>query len=144
MNRILSVEIVDRYGRTADCAQNSPVSEYGTGDFCSGRRGRSGSSGRVRVTPEVGEPFTISARRAACLGIAEGAELSNECHAEILQMLRASCMQRCGTLLGSRDYPVQRLREKLADAGYPSSIIEECIGKLAGAHYLDDRRYAQT
>lgn len=53
-------------------------------------------------------------------------------------------MQRCGTLLGARDYSSRRLKEKLEDAGYPPSIIAECLEKLMEAHYLDDRRYAQA
>ncbi len=53
-------------------------------------------------------------------------------------------MRRCGALLGNRDYTVKRLRTKLGEAGFPPLIIEECIGKLIDAHYLDDRRYAQS
>lgn len=136
MNRILSIEKLDRYGRAAESA--------GEESFGCAHAGSRGRSARVRVTPEEGEPFTISGRAADRLGLTEGGELSDRVHAEILQSLRASCMQRCGTLLGSRDYPAARLRKKLQEAGFPSVIIEECIGKLKKAHYLDDRRYAQS
>lgn len=136
MNRILSIEKLDRYGRAAESAE-----EESSGYTSAGSRGR---FARVRVTPEEGEPFTISGRTADRLGLAEGGELSGEVYAEILQSLRASCLQRCGTLLGSRDYPEARLQKKLQEAGFPPVIIEECMGKLKEAHYLDDRRYAQS
>lgn len=162
MDRILSIEKIDQFGRVVESVRDdgrkdginddidkgikemegAAHAEPSLRDLPAGRRGR--GTWRVRVTPEKGEPFTISARRAARLGLRPGEELSPEVHEEILQTLRASCMQRCGTLLGSRDYPERRLRAKLEDAGYPASIIGECMEKLRQAHYLDDRRYAQT
>lgn len=158
MNKILSIEKIDRFGRVIESGRDDGR-DYGIEDSVremegaahaepslrnlpAGRRGR--GSVRVRVTPEEGEPFTISGGRAARLGLRAGEDLAPEVYQEILQELRASCMQRCGTLLGSRDYPERRLRTKLEDAGYPASVIEECMDKLRQARYLDDRRYAQT
>ena len=154
MNRILSMERIDRFGRVVETI---PESGSGHGEEAalmepslpdsapvSGRSRRRGGALRVRVTPEEGEAFVISGRRASRLGLRPGDELPPETYAEIMQALRSACLQRCGALLGSRDYPVHRLRTKLQDAGYPSSIIEDCIGKLREAHYLDDARYAQT
>ena len=139
MNRILSIEILDRYGRvTAGTPENA---EDDAGCRQAGPRNR---SVRMRVTPAEGEPFTISGRMVCHFGLVRGGELSDEVYEEIFHALRSSCMQRCGTLLGSRDYTQSRLRTKLQEAGYPSSIIGECIGKLKEAHYLDDSRYAQS
>ena len=136
MNRILSIEKLDRYGRVTESSPGlkEPLSYEG-----SGRK-----TGRVRVTLENGESFTVSERRALRLGLKAGAGLTEELHEEIFTDLRSSCMQRCGSLLGRRDYPERRLRTKLEDAGYPPVIIEECIAKLTAAHYLDDRRYVQN
>ena len=158
MNRILSIDKIDRFGRIVEsCGDDGR--EYGIKDGMEKMEGaahaepslrdlpaagRGHVPSRVRVTPEEGEPFTISGRRAVRLGLRPGEDLAPEIHREILQTLRVSCMQRCGTLLGSRDYPERRLRTKLEDAGYPASVIEECMDKLRQARYLDDRRYAQT
>lgn len=110
------------------------------------RSGADGSSrparGRSRVTMEDGESFVLSSSKVSRLGFEEGGEIAEETFGEIMKSLRAACMQRCGTLLGSRDYSEQRLREKLSDAGYPESLVEEAIGKLQQAGYLDDFRYA--
>lgn len=98
--------------------------------------------GRCRVTMEDGESFVLSSSKVSRLGFEEGGEIEAETYEEIMKSLRAACMQRCGTLLGSRDYSEQRLREKLSDAGYPASVVEDAVGKLHRAGYLDDRRYA--
>lgn len=117
------METIDRYGRAA----------------------QAGSAGtRTRVTLENGESFVLSGRRASRLGLEEGEDLSPDRYAELFRQLRASCMQKCGNLLGRRDYSAGRLRTKLLEAGYPASIVEDCIGKLKEARYLDDRRYAAT
>jgi len=154
LNRILSIEKIDRFGRVVEIVSGSGSDQQEEaalaepslldidGKASHGRR--RGVTLRVRVTPEEGEAFVISVRRASGLGLRPGDELPPDTYAEIMQSLRSACMQRCGTLLGSRDYPVHRLRTKLQDAGYPSSIIEDCIEKLQEAHYLDDARYAQT
>lgn len=146
LSRILSIETLDRYGRAVkreEAGRDVTGGSHGPAGL-SDSSGARGSSPRVRVTPEEGESFVISGRRASRLGLKAGGELSSGVYAEIMKTLRSSCMQRCGTLLGSRDYPELRLRTKLQEAGYPPSIIEECIGKLTEAHYLDDRRYAQV
>ena len=139
MNRILSIEQLDKYGRVI--AEAPGCTEDGGGCRQSGPRSR---SLRMRVTPAEGEPFTISGRMVCHFGLEQGGELTDEVHEEIFRTLRSSCMQRCGMLLGKRDYTQSRLRTKLQEAGYPSSIIGECIEKLKEAHYLDDRRYAQS
>ncbi|MDO5476296.1 MAG: regulatory protein RecX [Eubacteriales bacterium] len=98
---------------------------------------------RVRVTLENGEALVLRGRRAdAVTALGEGADLPEDQYTEILQEQRSSCMLRCGSLLGSRDYSEQRLRDKLSGAGYPGSVIEECVGKLRDAGYLNDGRYA--
>lgn len=99
---------------------------------------------RVRVTMEDGDSFVISSLKASRLGLEEGGDLSEEIYAHILQSLRTACMQKCGTLLGSRDYSNKRMREKLRDAGYPDCIIDEAVEKLERAGYLDDLRFAQS
>jgi regulatory protein len=163
LNRILSIEKLDRYGRVTEYAPEQldaslsdknrtadgmetelPPSEYSEGGSSFGPSRRRRKPGRMRVTLENGELFNISERKAIDLGLETGGEMTQEIHEEILSDLRRSCMQRCGALLGSRDYTVKRLRIKLEEAGFPPSIIEECIEKLTDAHYLDDRRYAQN
>ena len=108
-----------------------------SGPSCSGR-------GRIRVTLDDGESFLFPSLKAARLGFAEGKELSEDTYTQIMQSLQSACMQRCGTLLGARDYSECRLREKLIEAGFPDSIVEEAVGKLQKAGYLDDRRFARS
>lgn len=99
---------------------------------------------KLCVTMEEGERFFISSLKASRLGLKEGEEIAEDVYETIFQSLRSSCMQRCGNLLGSRDYSVQRMRDKLCEAGYPDSVVHEAIGKLREAGYLDDRRFAQS
>ena len=114
------------------------------------RQGRGGDTasrparGRVRVTMEDGESFVLPSSKVSRLGLEEGGEIAEETFEEIMKSLRATCMQRCGTLLGSRDYSEQRLREKLCDAGFPAPLVEDAVDKLHRAGYLDDRRYARS
>lgn len=100
--------------------------------------------GRVRVTMEDGCSFVISSSRARRLGLEEGGKVEEDTYAGILQSLRSACMQRCGRLLGSRDYSEYRMKEKLREAGYPLPVIDEAVEKLKKAGYLDDRRFAQS
>ena len=93
---------------------------------------------------EDGDSFVISSLKAYRLGLEEGGELTEEKHAELLQSLRTACMQKCGALLGSRDYSVKRMREKLQDAGFPACVIDEAIEKLERAGYLNDMRFARS
>lgn len=128
MHRILSIEQVGGKGRRKNEAGESLNPAYS----------------RVRVIMDEGESFIISSLEASRLGIEEGMELGEEIYSDVMKSLRASCMQRCGRLLGSRDYSEQRMREKLRDAGYPGSVIEDAVGKLRKAGYLDDNRFAQS
>ena len=144
MSRILSIEKLDRYGRASEHAGSPLTGSSGASREDTGAQGGRRRTGSVRVTLEDGGSFTFPERRALRLGLSEGEELRQETYEEIIKDLRSSCMQRCGTLLGSRDYPEKRLRSKLEDAGYPPLVIEECIGKLKAARYLDDRRYARN
>ena len=72
---------------------------------------RPSARGRVQVALDNGDSFILSSLTAARLGLEEGQELSEEAYDEILKSLRKSCMQKCGSLLGTRDYSEQRLRE---------------------------------
>lgn len=164
LSRILSIEGFENEGFENEGSENEGsegkgsekseisggISGEATGNRVPGNRtagsrkkGRYGRA-RVRVTLETGRSFTIPERTALRLNLSEGQEMTEEVFRELMQELRSSCMQRCGSLLGSRDYPVKRLRTKLEEAEFPSSVIEECIEKLSQAHYLDDRRYAQN
>ena len=57
---------------------------------------------------------------------------------------RKECLRKCGNLLAQRDYTCARLRDKLMSAGYEEDLVGEVIDSLIEAHYLDDRRYAQS
>lgn len=102
------------------------------------------AQGRVRVTMEDGDSFVISSPDASRLGLEEGGELAEEIYAGLFESLRTACMRKCGRLLGSRDYSVKRLREKLCDAGFPAAVIDEAVEKLERAGYLNDIRFAQS
>ena len=141
LKMILSIEKLDRYGRVTeyipepteptlskgnrmtDCMKTErPTSEYSKGGPSS--RG-SRISGRLRVTMQDGESFTISERQALRLGLESGAGMTQDVYEEILSDLRSSCMRRCGALLGNRDYTVKRLRTKLGEAGFPPLICAQ-------------------
>jgi regulatory protein len=57
---------------------------------------------------------------------------------------RKECLRKCGNLLAQRDYTCARLRDKLTGAGYEEDLVAEVLESLIEAHYLDDRRYAQS
>lgn len=88
--------------------------------------------------------FVLSNRDILSLDLREGGEVDPGRFSEILQALRAACLLRCGSLLGSRDYTRQRLLGKLCDAGFPLPVAEQAADEMEEAHYLDDRRFAQN
>lgn len=132
MHRIASIEQIQ--GRSG----NRSPKKRDEGELIPSARGR------VRVNMEDGGSFIISSLKAYRLGLEEGGEVAEEAYTEILQSLRTACMQKCGALLGNRDYSIKRMREKLCDAGYPACIIDEAVEKLERAGYLDDLRFAQS
>ena len=115
LKMILSIEKLDRYGRVTeyipeptestlskgnrmtDCMKTErPTSEYSKGGPSS--RG-SRISGRLRVTMQDGESFTISERQALRLGLESGAGMTQDVYEEMPVKWRDildACAAECG------------------------------------------------
>lgn len=102
------------------------------------------SKTKTRVTIDDDETLVLSNKECYAYDLREGQELAPEVYDEIMATLRAGALQRAGNILKGMDYTEQGLRDKLIRAGYPSGIAAEVVGRLAEAHYLDDRRYAES
>ena len=98
----------------------------------------------VSFTAQDGKTYENVQLEAYSRDMEEGGELAEEIYAGLFESLRTACMRKCGSLLGSRDYSVKRLREKLCDAGFPAAVIDEAVEKLERAGYLNDIRFAQS
>jgi len=88
--------------------------------------------------------FVLGNRDIVSLDLREGSDVSPDTFAQIRSALRAACLLKCGALLGSRDYTRRRLIAKLCEAGFPRPVAEDAADAMEEAHYLDDKRFAQT
>lgn len=102
------------------------------------------SKTRTRVTIDYDETLVLSNRECDAYHLREGEELDAAIYEEIMECQRAAALQRAGNLLKGMDYTAQGLRDRLVRAGYPQGIAAEVVERLTEAHYLDDRRYAET
>ncbi len=102
------------------------------------------SAGRYVVYMEDGMHFPIGRKEGKNLELEEGIELSQE---KLDWMLQELVFPRGRNyliyLLASRDYTIKEIRDKLEQAFYPDSVIEDIILYGLERHYLDDLRYAQ-
>lgn len=97
---------------------------------------------KVRICMEDDSVLVLQRRDAVLRGLKEEAEISGDVLAELMEQQRKECLRRSGTLLKDRDYSVTRLRGKLLEAGFDPGIVEDTVGSLMEAGYLDDDRFA--
>lgn len=72
-----------------------------------------------------------------------GENLSDEVIREITDLvLTKRAKKRAMNLLLKGDMTEAKLRSKLSDGKYPTSVIDEAVAYVKGYHYIDDRRYA--
>lgn len=66
-----------------------------------------------------------------------------EIHVLIDEAEPDAAMNRALRLLGHRERSTAELRSRLSDDGYPRSVIDPLLSRLAGYGYLDDARFAE-
>jgi len=77
--------------------------------------------------------------------IGPGTELSEAFYEEtILPVLYKRARERLVNILKDSDKPESKLREKLREAAYPQSCIDNAIDWAKSRHYVDDERYVDT
>lgn len=102
------------------------------------------SKTRTRVTIDDDRTLVLSNKECDAYGLREGHELDEAIYEEVMESLRATALVRAGNLLKGMDYTSQGMRERLTRAGFPADIAAEVTLRLANAHYIDDRRYAES
>lgn len=102
------------------------------------------SKTRTRVTIDYDRTLVLSNRECVAYGLREGQALDEAIYEEIMESLRSAALCRAGNLLKGMDYTAQGMRERLTRAGYPADIAAEVTTRLVDAHYIDDRRYAES
>lgn len=77
--------------------------------------------------------------------ICEGEEMTQADYEEIMaKVLPKRAKLRAMNLLKSREYTTKQLQDKLREGCYPEEIIGQALDYVAGYHYTDDLRYAET
>ncbi|MDO4285859.1 MAG: regulatory protein RecX [Eubacteriales bacterium] len=104
---------------------------------------------KYRITTQDGVVFVMTKREAALYGIrgtesVEKLSLPEEMWEALWAGLYKAAIRRCGDLLKGRDYTRTGLLQKLREDEYPEEIALQAVRAMEEAHYVDDRRFAQT
>ena len=103
------------------------------------------SRSRSKVFIEQEFAFVLYKGELRSYHICEGEELEQSYYDEIMnKVLPKRAKLRAMNLLKSREYTTKQLRDKLKEGCYPENIIEQALDYVAGYHYTDDLRYAET
>lgn len=103
----------------------------------------SGSRSRVYIEQEFA--FVLYKGELRSYHICEGEELAQSDYDEIIhEVLPKRAKLRAMNLLKNREYTTKQLYDKLKEGCYPENIIEQALDYVAGYHYTDDLRYAET
>ncbi|MDE6925888.1 MAG: recombination regulator RecX [Acetatifactor sp.] len=103
------------------------------------------SKSRSKVFIEQEFAFVLYKGELRSYHICEDAEISQEDYDEIMgRILPKRAKLRAMNLLKSREYTTKQLHDKLKEGCYPENIIEQALDYVAGYHYTDDLRYAET
>ena len=104
------------------------------------------SKTKLRLTAQDGRTLLVTRRDAALCGLPAVAtfSVSEQTWEALREAQRTAVLHRCGDLLSGRDYTSAKLRGKLAADGYPQEAVDYAVAAMEEAHYLDDKRYAQT
>lgn len=103
------------------------------------------SRSRSRVYIEQEPAFVLYKGELRSYHICEGEELEQSDYDEIInEVLPKRAKLRAMNLLKNREYTTKQLYDKLKEGCYPEDIIEQALDYVAGYHYTDDLRYAET
>ncbi len=99
---------------------------------------------RTRVQIDYDRTLVLSNRELLQYGIAADVELADEDYRELLQNLYRQAICKCGELLKGMDYTEKGLKDKLIQKGFPEETAASAVEAMKEAHYVDDRRYAES
>ena len=99
---------------------------------------------RTRVQIDYDRTLVLSNRELMQYGISADRELSDENYQEMLQNLYHQAIRKCGELLKGMDYTEKGLKDKLIQKGFPEETADAAVDAMKEAHYIDDRRYAES
>ena len=103
------------------------------------------SKSRSKVFIEQEFAFVLYKGELRLYHICEGADISQMDYEEIMnKVLPKRAKLRAMNLLKNREYTSKQLYDKLKEGCYPEKIINEALEYVAGYHYTDDLRYAET
>ncbi len=103
------------------------------------------SKSRSKVFIEQEFAFVLYKGELRSYHICEGQEIAQEDYDEIVgKILPKRAKLRAMNLLKSREYTTKQLHDKLKEGCYPEDIIAQALDYVAGYHYTDDLRYAET
>ena len=100
---------------------------------------------RSKVFIEQEFAFVLYKGELRLYHICEGADISQTDYEEIMnKVLPKRAKLRAMNLLKNREYTSKQLYDKLKDGCYPEQVIKEALDYVAGYHYTDDLRYAES
>lgn len=99
---------------------------------------------KTRITIDEDLTMVLSNRVISIYDFHENKEISEEILENLLAQLRQDAVRKCGDLLSRSDYSEKGLRDKLLQAGYPDVVADETVLRMKEAHYVDDRRMAES
>lgn len=103
------------------------------------------SRSRSKVFIEQEFAFVLYKGELRSYHICEGEELEQSDYDEIMnKVLPKRAKLRAMNLLKNREYTTKQLYDKLKEGCYPENIIEQTLEYVAGYHYTDDLRFAET
>ncbi|MCR5501652.1 MAG: recombination regulator RecX [Lachnospiraceae bacterium] len=101
------------------------------------------SGKRFRIYLDEEPAFVLFKGELSSYGIEEDGELSEEAYSGIMgELLPKRAKMRAMKLLKDRPYTVRGLTDKLVEAEYPDSAVNEAISYVQSYGYLDDAKYA--
>lgn len=103
------------------------------------------SRSRSKVFIEQEFAFVLYKGELRSYHICEGGELEQSDYDEIINtVLPKRAKLRAMNLLKNREYTTKQLHDKLKEGCYSEHIIEQALEYVAGYHYTDDLRFAET
>ena len=102
-------------------------------------------SKKVRIELDGSSSFTLYKREAARYGLEADTCLAEDTWQALLkEVFIPRARSRAMHLLERQDRTEANLRKKLREGGYPQEAIDEAVSYVAGYHYIDDERYAES
>lgn len=100
---------------------------------------------KIKVYFDHQYAFQLYQKDIEQLGLAEGIEISEAYAEKIMEdTIYRRAKQKALAVLKYMDRTEKELRSKLADAGYPGSIIDRTIAYVSEYGYLNDERFASA